>query len=165
MLTPKWFLARVGPQVHLDVGLVQEGSVALGTVVHGLVIGVVAVTPVAPVPAVDRTGTRRSRAEADPSRLLTHFGPHFFAIGLDGTGASEVAQPSMQTLVGTGGHVVQRVLRRVGHGVGAVRVHEVVRRVDFDDVTGRGAPMGESVLQDGVRRWGWPTSVSWVSLL
>jgi len=121
----------MGSQVHLDVGLVQEGSVALGTVVHRLVIGVVAapaVTPVSPTSAtIDRIGTRRSWAEADPSRLLTHFGPHFFAIGLDGTGAGEVTQPSMQTLVSAGGHVVQRVLCGVGHGVRAVRVHEVVR--------------------------------------
>jgi len=112
MLTPKWFLARVGPQVHLDVGLVQEGSVALGTMVHGLVIGIITVHATAVTTAAKRIGTHSSRAKADPSsRLLIHFGPHFFTVSLDGTGTSEVTQPSMQTLVSTGRHVIQRVLR------------------------------------------------------
>ena len=36
MLTPKGLLPGVGPQVHLDVGLVEESSVAYLTVVHHL---------------------------------------------------------------------------------------------------------------------------------
>ena len=107
MLTPKWFLARVGPQVHLDVGLVQEGSVALGTMVHGLVIGIITVPATAVTTAAKRIGTHSSWAEANSSsRLLTHFGPHFFAVSLDGTGTSKITQPSMQTLVSTGCYMI-----------------------------------------------------------
>ena len=36
VLTPKGLLPGVGPQVHLDVGLVEESSVAYLTVVHHL---------------------------------------------------------------------------------------------------------------------------------
>ena len=72
----------------------------------------------------------------------------------------------MQALVVASGHVTQRVLCRMGHRVRAVRVHEVVRRVDFDDVTGLGDPMGKTVLQDGVRGRGWATSaIGQISLL
>jgi len=66
----------------------------------------------------------------------------------------------MQALVVAGGHVTQRVLCRMGHRVRAVRVHEVVRRVDFDDVTGLGVdPMGKTVLQDGVGGRGWASAI------
>ena len=36
VLAPKGLLPGVGPQVHLDVGLVEESSVAYLTVVHHL---------------------------------------------------------------------------------------------------------------------------------
>ena len=36
VLTPKGLLPGVGPEVHLDVGLVEESSVAYLTVVHHL---------------------------------------------------------------------------------------------------------------------------------
>lgn len=66
----------------------------------------------------------------------------------------------MQALVVASGH-----LCRMGHRVRAVRVHEVVRRVDFDDVTGLGDPMGKTVLQDGVGGRGWASAVGQISLL
>lgn len=97
MLTPKRLLARVGPQVDLDVGLVQEGPVALGAVVHGLVVGVVAVPAVATAAHGIETHLGGGAAEVDPATPiapaaigLTHFGPHFFAVGFDGAGAGEV---------------------------------------------------------------------------
>ena len=96
MLTPKRFLARVGPQVDLDVGLVQEGPVALGAVVHGLVVGVVAVPAVATAAHGIETHLGGGAAEVDPIATpiapigLTHFGPHFFAVGFDGPGTGQV---------------------------------------------------------------------------
>ena len=97
MLTPKRLLACVGPQVDLDVGLVQEGPVALGAVVHGLVVGVVAVPAVATAAHGIETHLGGGAAEAvDPIATpiapigLTHFGPHFFAVGFDGTGTGQV---------------------------------------------------------------------------
>ena len=36
VLAPKWLLAGMGAQVHLDVGLVQEAPVAYLTMVHHL---------------------------------------------------------------------------------------------------------------------------------
>ena len=71
----------------------------------------------------------------------------------------------MQALVVASGHVTQRVLCRMGHRIRAVRVHEVVRRVDFDDVTGLGDPMGKTVLQDGVGGRGWASAIGQISLL
>ena len=38
MLTLKWFFPSVCTKVDLNVGLVKEGPVALGAMVHGLVI-------------------------------------------------------------------------------------------------------------------------------
>ena len=98
VLTPKRLLACVGPQVDLDVGLVQEGPVALGAVVHGLVVGVVAVPAVATAAHGIETHLGGGAAEAvDPIATpiapiigLTHFGPHFFAVGFDGTGTGQV---------------------------------------------------------------------------
>lgn len=96
MLTPKRLLARVGPQMDLDVGLVQEGPVALGAVVHGLVVGVVAVPAVATAAHGIETHLGGGTAEVDPIATpiapigLTHFGPHFFAVGFDGTGTGQV---------------------------------------------------------------------------
>ncbi len=81
----------MGPQMDLDVGLVQEGPVALGAVVHGLVIGVVAVPAVATAAHGIETHLGGGAAEVDPATpiaiRLTHFGPHFFAVGFDGAGA------------------------------------------------------------------------------
>ena len=97
MLTPKRLLARVGPQVDLDVGLVQEGPVALGAVVHGLVVGVVAVPAVATAAHGIETHLGGGAAEVDPISAtpiapvrLTHFGPHFFAVGFDGAGTRQL---------------------------------------------------------------------------
>jgi len=95
MLTPKRLLARVGPQMDLDVGLVQEGPVALRAVVHGLVVGVVAVPAVATTAHGIETHLGGGAAEVDPVSAtpnvrLTHFGPHFFTVGFDGAGTGQV---------------------------------------------------------------------------
>ena len=149
VLTPERLLARVRPQVDLDVGLVQERPVALGAVVHHLPVRVVVVRPVRAVRARPRGPIQSAAATA----TVVHLWPDLLRRRLDGPRTGHVAQPSVQALVGGGRHVVHRGLGGVGHRVAAVRAHEVVRGVDLDDVAVVaivGASVGEPVLQDGV---------------
>ena len=41
----------------------------------------------------------------------------------------------------------------MGHRIRTVRVHEVICRVNFDNVTGQGDSVGQSILQNGIRWW------------
>jgi hypothetical protein len=93
MLTPKRLFPCVRPQVHLDVGLVEERPVALGTVVHHLSVGVSATRnaidaiDTTRVNPVDTTVAAAVVAVVVVVVVVVHLWPHLL-VGFHGTGSS-----------------------------------------------------------------------------